>query len=53
MVELCQVPEHARQSGVVSPTAHQPHGKDSVAGHGGIAVVRELAQGIEDGELRV
>lgn len=53
MVELCQVSEHARQPGVVGATPHQPHGEDGVTSNGGVAIVGELAEGVQDGQLGV
>lgn len=51
MVELRQVSEHACQPGIVGPTSDQPHGEDGIAGHGGVTVVGELAEGVQDGQL--
>lgn len=53
MVELCQISEHARQTCIVGATPYQPHGKDSIACHCGVTVMRELAEGVEDRELWV
>lgn len=53
MVELRQVSEHSCEAGIVGAAAHHPHGKDGVTSHRGVAVVRELAQCVEDGELGV
>ena len=53
MVELGEVPQQPGQSSVVSATPNEAHAEDGIAGNGGVTVVGELAQRIEDGQLRV
>ena len=53
MVELCQISEQTGQPGVVRATADQAHAEDGIASDRGVAVVGELAEGVEDGELGI
>ena len=53
VVELGQVAQEPCKASVVGARTYYPHGNDGVAGDGGIAVVGELAEHVEDGQLRV
>ena len=53
MIELCQIPKQTGQSGVVRATAHQAHAEDGIASDCWVAVMGELAEGVEDRELGI
>ena len=53
MIELCQISEQTGQPGVVRATPHQAHAEDGISSHRWVAVVGELAEGVEDRELGV
>lgn len=50
---LSQLSQHGGQARVVSARAQEAHGKDGVVRYLGVLVVRKLAEGVEDVELRV